>query len=562
MKIVKTIIMFGVLSFAGAIQAQPSISNVYVQSSTATTATIVWTTSTPSTSQILYGTSIFLQYSNNVNGALVTSHTSTLTVLNANQPYYFAAVSVDGSNRSTQSLTYVFSLCGQPFVPVIGTINQFYYSGTYTLTWNPPAGSSGTPTVCGQTFPTTITGTVNLSGSFSSLVADSTKVTPGPGTWTVAVADIGDISPISVSIPLSSLTQDISTQLQTAAAGTSLVGVIANNNAHTVYPPWIGSGGSGDTITSPNSTLSVGGSSSATTLDINLAHANTWTALQTFGTHISIGGVTPAGATGTGNLVFATSPTLGGTIGGSPTANGTWTFSAANALTLSAMSGTSCLEEVSGVVTATGSACGSGGSGPTLQTNGANNASQSTLNFLTSTTNAAGLIVTPSNPTLGNEQYEITTVACSLTGVGSGIACIGGTQAAAPTSGTSSTDWLASGPSGWVECIGTTGGCPLLLTNYPADTTVAVPAATFNANSCTVGTNSPLTMTGLTTTMTVSFTANSDTHATTGWGAPGAGVLYITNYPSASNTVTFYVCNNTSSNITTSASQTFNVSAR
>jgi hypothetical protein len=403
---------------------------------------------------------------------------------------------------------------------------------------------------------------VNLSGSFSSLVADSTKVTPGPGTWTVAVADIGDISPISVSIPLSSLTQDISTQLQTAAAGTSLVGVIANNNAHTVYPPWIGSGGSGDTITSPNSTLSVGGSSSATTLDINLAHANTWTALQTFGTHISIGGVTPAGATGTGNLVFATSPTLGGTIGGSPTANGTWTFSAANALTLSAMSGTSCLEEVSGVVTATGSACGSGGSGPTLQTNGANNASQSTLNFLTSTTNAAGLIVTPSNPTLGNEQYEITTVACSLTGVGSGIACIGGTQAAAPTSGTSSTDWLASGPSGWVECIGTTGGCPLLLTNYPADTTVAVPAATFNANSCTVGTNSPLTMTGLTTTMTVSFTANSDTHATTGWGAPGAGVLYITNYPSASNTVTFYVCNNTSSNITTSASQTFNVSAR
>jgi hypothetical protein len=101
------------------------------------------------------------------------------------------------------------------------------------------------------------------------------------------------------------------------------------------------------------------------------------------------------------------------------------------------------------------------------------------------------------------------------------------------------------------------GGSPAV-----ADVTVAVPAATFNANTCTVGANSPLTMTGLTTTMTVTFTANSDTHATIGWGAPGAGVLYITDYPSAANTVTFYVCNNTISNITTSASQTFNVSAR
>jgi hypothetical protein len=42
------------------------------------------------------------------------------------------------------------------------------------------------------------------------------------------------------------------------------------------------SGGGGDTITSPNSTLSVGGTSSATTLDLNLAHANTWTGQQTF----------------------------------------------------------------------------------------------------------------------------------------------------------------------------------------------------------------------------------------------------------------------------------------
>ena len=38
--------------------------------------------------------------------------------------------------------------------------------------------------------------------------------------------------------------------------------------------------------------------------------ASTWSALQTFGTNFSVGGVTAAGATGSGNVVFATTPTV------------------------------------------------------------------------------------------------------------------------------------------------------------------------------------------------------------------------------------------------------------
>jgi hypothetical protein len=56
----------------------------------------------------------------------------------------------------------------------------------------------------------------------------------------------------------------------------------------------VGGGGGGDTITSPNSTLTVGGTPTATTLDINLSNANTWAALQTFGNDISFGGATLA----------------------------------------------------------------------------------------------------------------------------------------------------------------------------------------------------------------------------------------------------------------------------
>lgn len=46
--------------------------------------------------------------------------------------------------------------------------------------------------------------------------------------------------------------------------------------------------------------------------------------------------------------------------------------------------------------------------GPTIQTNTVNNTSQTTLNMSTSTTNAVGLTVTPTNPSGGVETYEIT----------------------------------------------------------------------------------------------------------------------------------------------------------
>jgi hypothetical protein len=49
------------------------------------------------------------------------------------------------------------------------------------------------------------------------------------------------------------------------------------------------SSGGGDTITSPNSSLSVGGTASSTTLDLNLAHSNTWTAVQNFSATNGIG---------------------------------------------------------------------------------------------------------------------------------------------------------------------------------------------------------------------------------------------------------------------------------
>lgn len=223
-------------------QAQPTITNVYVTATTATTATIQWTTNVPATSQVRYGPNIALQYSTNINQSLVTTHVVQLTVLSASNPYNFAAVSTAGG-QSSQSPTYTFALCGVAEVPVAGTVTNYYEYGSYTLTWIPPSGNSTPPTVCGQPVQTPITGLLDGGASFSNQVADAYKVVPGPGQWQVTATDAGNLAPVTIDAYLSSTTQDVSTQLQYAAQSAGLAACITNTISRTSYPSTCGGGG-------------------------------------------------------------------------------------------------------------------------------------------------------------------------------------------------------------------------------------------------------------------------------------------------------------------------------
>ena len=104
-------------------------------------------------------------------------------------------------------------------------------------------------------------------------------------------------------------------------------------------------------------------------------------------------------------------------------------------------------------VTNTWTAFGSGGSGPTIQTNTFSNTNQSLLNFLTSTANTVGLTVTPSNPSGGVEKMEVTGAysgaLCSMTTLGD--TCYQG--ASVPT--------RLAGPTG-------PNGVPQVLTDIPS----------------------------------------------------------------------------------------------
>ena len=89
-----------------------------------------------------------------------------------------------------------------------------------------------------------------------------------------------------------------------------------------------------------------------------------------------------------------------------------------------------------------------------------------------------------------------------------------------------------------------------------ADTTVSVTTATQTANSCSTTTN--VTMTGLTTSMVMHTGYSANPATLTGWGSTGGMVFQI--WPSAANTATWQVCNQTATSITYSAI-TFNVGA-
>ena len=265
MKRIVAVLMFVLSQVAFA---APTITNVLVTATTATTATIQWNTSTPSSSQLMYGTDPSLPYSNNVVGTLVTSHTMTLQLLSAGPLYYVAAVSADGSG-STQSSQITFALCGAPLAPVQGTVTNYYQYGSYTLTWVPPTGASQSPTICGQAVQQTVTGKLDGGASFNTQVADASKVVPGPGQWEVQVTDAGNIAPLTIYAYLSQVTQNVSAQLQAAAAGGGLQACLTNTNNSATWPSSCG-GGALAAVTSINGvpgafTFGAGAICSATT---------------------------------------------------------------------------------------------------------------------------------------------------------------------------------------------------------------------------------------------------------------------------------------------------------
>ncbi len=222
-----------------------------------------------------------------INGLTITSSTGTLSITNAKTLAATNSLTFSGTDGTTMTFPTTSATLART-----DAANTF--TGHQTIEGVTSTGATGTGKFVFDTSPT-ITG-----GTLTTTSVNGVTLTTGGGTTTFL-------------------------------------------NANGTYTTPAGGGGV-TSVSNSDSTLTISPTSGAVVASLNLGNANTWTALQTFGTNISIGGVTAAGATGTGNVVFATSPilvtpTLGvataTSINGLTITSSTGTLSITNAKTLS-----------------------------------------------------------------------------------------------------------------------------------------------------------------------------------------------------------------------------------
>ena len=290
----------------------PVISSVAATSITSSGATITWTTSTPTTSQVEYGTSTAYGTSTTVSSSLVTSHSVTLTGLASSKTYDFAVVSVDGSGNSVTSSNSSFTTAAAaPTAPVISSVaaSAITSSGA-TITWTTsPAATSqvlyGTTTSYGMS-TTEVTSnvtshSVTLSGLTAGTIYDFAVVSIASGesatsanftfTTSAAALTISSVQATSVSSIGATITWTTSTPATsqvlygtTSSYGMSTTEATSNVTSHsitlsglaagTTYDFAVVSTASGQSVTSANSTFET---TAAATLVISSVQATSVT---------------------------------------------------------------------------------------------------------------------------------------------------------------------------------------------------------------------------------------------------------------------------------------------
>ncbi len=117
----------------------PVISAVQASGITNTSATITWTTDTPSSTQVQYGPTASYGSASPLNSSPVTAHSVVLSGLSPNTLYHYRAVSTNDYG-TTYSADHTFTTLGPPAITNVAAVN--IGAGGATITWNTSAAAN------------------------------------------------------------------------------------------------------------------------------------------------------------------------------------------------------------------------------------------------------------------------------------------------------------------------------------------------------------------------------------------------------------------------------------
>ncbi len=310
--------------------AQTWISAV-TPTTTATTATITWTTAVPANSQITYGTTTSYGSSSALNSSLVTTHSAALTSLTAGTTYHYRVLSADSTGVLVTGLDNVFTtpaaaitVSVSPTTATVasGATEQFSAQITNTsntaVTWS---STSGTVSTTGLFTAPTVTATTTVTVTATS-VADNTK--SASATVTVNAA-IGILTLNPTSLSFGSVTVGQSPVLLTTLTNTGNASLtITTDSISAGAFSWGGKGTCNDSTLAPGAsctysakfTPTAAGTQTGTIMIYSTASDSTVTLpLSGIGTTATVATLAVSPATlALGSVVVGTSGTASGTL--------------------------------------------------------------------------------------------------------------------------------------------------------------------------------------------------------------------------------------------------------
>lgn len=133
----------GDLTFTTLDKAPPAIEGMVVTDVTTTGCTVIWTTSRPADSQVLYGPDAGYGSRTARMGPLATGHQVAITGLASGTTYHCQAVSRDGDGREARSEDYLFTTVDDTPPVITDVMAQSITDSSAVITWTTDSPSEG-----------------------------------------------------------------------------------------------------------------------------------------------------------------------------------------------------------------------------------------------------------------------------------------------------------------------------------------------------------------------------------------------------------------------------------